>query len=126
LGIENPVHAIPGEIRRHLPESGFHPVQVEIMPKPGFRGDVGNSGLVWINFPRMEVKNTRLVVHFVNTAHHPARQRIGEEAKETTAAARAVRLPKADCRDWKFDDAVVALGPVRRVKPKPRRVGHTV
>ncbi len=53
-------HRIPGKIRQEIANARLHPVDIQIVAKSGFEGDVRNSRLLVVYLPWMKVKAIRL------------------------------------------------------------------
>lgn len=56
------IHAAPPKIGQQLVQSRFYAVNVDVMTEPCFGSDARDTGLLRIDLPWVEVKDTRLLV----------------------------------------------------------------
>ena len=114
------VHAPPFEVEQQLPQSAFHPVEVEVMPKAGLGVDPGDPRLRGVDLPGMEIEDRRLPVDVIDAAQQPSRHRIRHEPKIPAAARRPVAAEQAHRRHRHFEQ------PLTHIVSEARRVGRAV
>ena len=81
----------------------LHPVQIQIMAKPGLGIDARNARLSWVNLPGMKVENGRLTILPIDVLQQPALHNIGHQTEVATTTGRPVAIEETRRRHRYFE-----------------------
>ena len=69
---EHMIHTVPAEFPHEPAQTLFHHRQIGVMTDSRFQADAVLARLIRIDFPRVEIKDTGLVIMLIDPAHRPA------------------------------------------------------
>src|SRR5579864_4377732 len=84
---KNFINALPGELLQQAFQPAGHFSYVRVVTNSRLERSSRDSGLIFVDFPWMKIKNAGPPVVPHDPSHIPYRHSVGQQAKESTAAA---------------------------------------